>query len=83
MSKDEFTGLYVYMERRFNEIENKLDQKVDKEDFHAMQIVLDNLVAQQEAHNQEMAAMGYQLSRHDRWLHGLANHAQFTLRHEA
>ena len=82
MSKDEFTKLFVYMERRFDALEKKIDRKAGREQVNKLLNTVDGIAAQQEIHTHEIMAMRYRLDCHDRWIHQLAGHTQLKLKHE-
>jgi len=69
MSKDEFTKLFVYMERRFNELETKIDKKADAEPVYR---ALDSILKRLDNHDYELAAIKHQLQRHEGWFKQLA-----------
>lgn len=74
MSTDEFTKLFKYMEKRFGELETKMDTRFDETNSHIDKIMrsLDALAKRQEIDEAERLVMGHQLERLDQWVHQLA-----------
>lgn len=77
MSHDEFTRLFKYMERRFDSLEAKVDQKADKA---LIESALDHILQKLDTHEIELAAIKYQLNRHEGWFEQLAKSIQTTLK---
>ncbi|HEU5376146.1 MAG TPA: hypothetical protein VFV38_11945 [Ktedonobacteraceae bacterium] len=74
MSADEFTKLFNYMEKRFSELEAKLDTRfdaIDKRIDHLINVI-DNLAKRVEINDEERIVMAHQLERLDQWVHQLA-----------
>ena len=69
MSHDEFTRLFNYMERRFDEIEYKLDRKAESD---KVEYALDLILKKLGDHDAELAAINAQLNRHEGWFRQLA-----------
>lgn len=72
MSQDEFTKLFVYMSKRFDDIDAKLDAKADKVDLDKIYTHLDGILKRLDDDDAERAAIITQLDRHEGWIHQLA-----------
>ena len=74
MSTDEFTKLFKYMEKRFGELEAKMDTRFDETNNRIDKIIssLNTLAKRQEIDEEERLVMGHQLERLDQWVHQLA-----------
>jgi len=77
MSDDQFTKLFKYVERRFDEVEARLDARFDKQDARIDSILgaLDAIAKNQEIEEHERLAMSHQLDRHERWIKQVARDA--------
>ncbi len=77
MSQDEFTRLFLYIEKRFDKLEAKLSKKADAEPVYA---ALDALTKRLENVEHELAIHGYHLSRHETRLKEIAvnTHTQLS-----
>jgi hypothetical protein len=77
MSDDQFTKLFNYMNKRFDEMSARFeatDQKIDK-----LYGLLDTVIKNQETEQQERAATNHQLARFERWHHQTADKLGLTL----
>jgi hypothetical protein len=74
MSTDEFTRLFNYMEKRFGELEAKMDARFDETNGRIDRIIgsVETLAKHQEINDDERLVMGHQLERLDQWVHQLA-----------
>jgi len=72
MSEDQFTKLFTYMERRFADLEFKLDAKADKVVVDRMLAALDHVLKRLESNEQERLVILHQLARHEQWIDQLA-----------
>ena len=63
MSADEFTKLFNYIEKRFSELEAKLDARFDATDKRIDHLinVIDNLAKRVEINDEERIVMAHQL----------------------
>ena len=59
--------------RHFDEIERRLDQKADKAGLDRIYVTLDAILKNQEIERDERAAIMHQLDRHERWHHQTAD----------
>jgi hypothetical protein len=69
MAEDEFTKLFNYMEKRFNNIEAKLEGKADGNRLYSS---LNAIMKRLDTDIVERGAMNNQLNRHERWIQHLA-----------
>ncbi len=67
MSEDQFTKLFVYMERRFNELEAKIDTKADKTVVDQILVTLVDTLKRLEDNDQERLIILHRLDRHEEW----------------
>jgi hypothetical protein len=65
MSDDQFTKLFKYMTKRFDELESKIDAKADDAKVDRVLGLLDAVTKQQEVDQHERLAMNNQLDRHE------------------
>ncbi len=74
MSTDEFTKLFNYMEKRFGELETKMDTRFDDTNNRIDRVIgsIETLAKRQEINDDERLVMGHQLERLDQWVHLLA-----------
>lgn len=75
MSHDEFTKLYGYMQQEFTAIRAGMaifEQRVNTR-FDQIYGLLDSSIKRHESQEQEQAAIKNQLTRHDKWIHELAD----------
>ncbi len=73
MSQDEFTKLFNYMEKRFDSIDQALENKADKQDVQKLIDAIDAFAKRQEIDDEERLVMAHQLERLDKWVHELAD----------
>ena len=79
MANDEFTKLFNYMTKRFDNIDKTLDKKANTVEIQKVLGLLDSLAKRQEISDDERLVMGHQLERLDRWTHELAKKIGYTL----
>lgn len=80
MSADEFTKLFTFMEKRFNDVESKLNDKSEKMQVNKLIDMIDAISKRQEINDDERQVMGHQLSRLDKWVHDLAVKIDYELK---
>ncbi len=80
MSADEFTKLFTFMEKRFNDVESKLNDKSEKMQVNKLIDMIDAISKRQEINDDERLVMGHQLSRLDKWVHDLAVKIDYELK---
>lgn len=68
MSQDEFAKLFVYMQKEFKRINEKLDNTATKEDLDRLTNAIDAYAKQTEAYMQEMLALGNKVDRLEQWI---------------
>ena len=66
MSDDQFTKLFKYMERRFDEV-GKRFEVVDQK-FSQLQSTVDNLAGMVDGMLQEQMLANRQIAQHERWI---------------
>ncbi len=79
MSDDQFTRLFSYMEKRFDEMQSALDDKMSKKQGEMLQRAVDNLVARTETDELERGALGSKVDRHKAWIKDLARVSKVKL----
>lgn len=72
MSHDEFTKLYAYMEKRFQAIEDRLDQTALKVDVDRLTNAVGEFAKRMEIYDHERLVLGNKVDRHERWHHQTA-----------
>lgn len=72
MSQDEFTKLFLYMEKRFDAIEKALEHKADKPTVDRIHTILDGLALRFATDDIERAVIMHQLDIHEQWFSQLA-----------
>jgi response regulator RpfG family c-di-GMP phosphodiesterase len=70
MSTDEFTRLFTYMEKRFDQIDRRFEDTNERID--RIMSLLDTLAKRQEIDEDERLVMRHHLERLDQWVHQLA-----------
>ncbi|MCE7936985.1 hypothetical protein DYH10_04345 [Candidatus Saccharibacteria bacterium CPR2] len=70
MSKDEFTKLFKYVERRFNEMDRRFDEQNEKIDDIRAGVA--ELAGQIRDYHQEMIMLAHKVDRLERWIHEIA-----------
>lgn len=70
MSDDQFTRLFKYMEKRFDEMGGRMDRLEGR--MSSLEGLIDTVIKQQEVDQHERLAMNHQLDRHERWHHQAA-----------
>ena len=78
MSEDQFIKLFAYMERRFNELDRKIDGKADKIVVDRIWSSVDGIAKELETDRQERTFMLHQLARHEKWFAQLAQYLHLT-----
>lgn len=76
MSEDEFTTLYIYMQKEFTKIHEKLDKKAGKDRVYS---ALDYIIKQLDTHDQERLFANHQMERHKSWIKQLAANTKTKL----
>ena len=71
---EQFAKLYAHTEKRFDDLEKRLDSKADKAQVDQILNILDGFANRLEADEHERAAVSDQLDRHDGWIGQLAEH---------
>lgn len=71
--------LYARTEKRFDEIETKLDEKAGKKQVDLILGTLDTVLKNQETEEQERLILNYQLSRHEQWFDQLVEKTKTKL----
>jgi hypothetical protein len=80
MSADEFTKLFQYMSKRFDVVDQTLNDTATKQDVHQILKRLDSIEKQLEISDDERLVMGHQLDRLNRWMHEVANKIDYKLK---
>lgn len=75
MNEDQFLKLYKYMDKRFSNIEERLDDVATKDDIRYLETVIDGYAAKIDDYAVEMAAMQHKIDRLERMIDYLAKHA--------
>jgi uncharacterized coiled-coil DUF342 family protein len=70
MSKDEFTKLYNYMEKRFADMDKRFDEAA--EDRADIRGAVAELGGQIKDYHQEMIMLARKVDRMERWIHEIA-----------
>lgn len=76
---EQIVKLYAHAEKRFDEVEGKLDGKADKAQADQILNLLDGFANRVEADDQERAAMSDQLDRQHGWIGQLAKNTNTKL----
>lgn len=71
MSTDEFTKLYVFMTKRFDALEAKIDQKADKDVVYSQ---LDGIIRRLDDHDTDLAIISHRLERLMTWQSRVSRH---------
>jgi len=82
MSDDQFTKLFKYMSRRFDDIEAALATKADRSATDRIYNLLDSVAKQQEIDTHERLALTSQIDRHERWISQVAEKINTDLTHD-
>lgn len=70
MSHDEFTKLFKYMEKRFNDVDKRFDN-IDGE-IRDLKLAVGELAGQIKDYHQEMVMLARKVDRMERWIHEIA-----------
>lgn len=76
---DQFVKMYVYMNKRFDDIEIKLETKADKTQVDRLQSSIDSFAQGQAKDELERHALATKVDRHDGWIKTLARKTQTKL----
>lgn len=79
MSDDQFTKLFVYMQKEFVKIHKKLDQKADKARVDAIYTMIDVCLKRLETNEHEQIFASHQVNRHEDWIKQLASNTKTRL----
>lgn len=70
MSKDEFTKLFKYVEKRFDQMDDKLeDATADRAEIKASVV---ELGVQLKDYHQELVMLAHKVDRMEKWIHQIA-----------
>jgi len=83
MSEDQFTKLFKYMEKRFDDIDKRLGETATKTDISEIYDKLDGMAGKQDDDEVERAALQLKVDRHDGWITQLAQKTDTKLVSEA
>ncbi len=72
MAQDEFTKLFNHMNKRFDQLEKRLDDTASKDQFDILLKTLDGFLKRLDNIEADNVARDAQYARHDRWLHQIA-----------
>jgi septation ring formation regulator EzrA len=72
MSKDEFTKLFKYMEKRLDKIESRLEQTATKKQVDGLISTVDGLAKQILDLNQEHLMLSHKVDRIEDWVQEIA-----------
>ena len=72
MSQDEFTKLFKYVEKRFDKIDNKLEDTATKTELNNLINTVDGLAKLITDNNQEMLMMGHKVDRSESRINQIA-----------
>ena len=72
MAQDEFTKLYTYMQKEFAVLNEKLDQKAEKEQVDELLGAIADLAGDLKNYHAELLALGQKVDRLERWIHQIA-----------
>lgn len=70
MAQDEFTKLFVHMNKRFDTMEKRFE-KTDQRFDEVMGAIAD-LAADIKSYHEELLALGHKVDRLERWIHQIA-----------
>ena len=65
MSDDQFTKLFKYMEKRFNEVDARFDTTADRSQVDRLQVAVDRIASRLDTDDTERAALTSQIDRHE------------------
>jgi hypothetical protein len=72
MSKDEFTKLFKYMEKRFGDMEKRFDETASKKQVDGLISTVDGLAKQILDQNQEHLMLSHKVDRIEDWVQEIA-----------
>ncbi len=72
MARDEFNKLYAYMQKEFAVINEKLDQKAEKQQVDKLLGAVSDLAGDIKSYHEELLALGHKVDRLERWIHQIA-----------
>ncbi|MEO8691366.1 MAG: hypothetical protein ABI397_01115 [Candidatus Saccharimonas sp.] len=75
MNDDQFAKLFSYVEKRFDAVDQKLDEKSDKSDVELIIRTIDGYASKLDDYAVEMAAMQSKINRLERMIDYLADQA--------
>lgn len=81
MTRDEFSKLYTYLEKRLGEIEKKLDDKASKADVDKLASAIDSYAKQAEMFMSELVALSHKVDRLERWITQIADKTGVKLKY--
>ena len=73
MSQDEFTKLFLYMQRIDAKLDKQIEKMATKDDINKILTRLDSIEKQLEISEDERLVMGHQLDRLNRWVQEVAD----------
>lgn len=79
MSQDEFSKLFSYVEKRFDEMESRLDKVATKEDVKHLRDTVIDFAERLDTYSQEMAAMQHKIDRLEKYIQIIAEKAGVDL----
>jgi hypothetical protein len=82
MSHDEYTKLFLYMEKRFDKLEAEMATKADKADVERLYGLLDSNAKRLETIETEHVMLTHQVDHHEHWHHQVADKVNVKLRYE-
>jgi len=72
MSRDEFTKLFAHMNKRFDAIEERLEQTATRDQVDRLAGAVADLGVQLKDYHAELLALGQKVDRLERWIHQIA-----------
>lgn len=79
MSQDEFTKLFLYMQRIEAKLDKQIEKMATKDDINNILKRLDSIEKQLEISEDERLVMGHQLDRLSRWVQEVADKIGYKL----
>jgi len=74
--KEDFSELIQYLDKKFTNIDGKLDNlqenKADKSDVNELMNAIDAYATKADTYFQEMIALSHKTDRHEKWIQQLA-----------
>ena len=65
MSDDQFTKLFKYMEKRFNDVDARFEATASRSQLERLQVAVDRIVSRLDTDDTERAALTSQIDRHE------------------